>query len=181
MTRSAIVTASDSGIGKATALALARDGLDVGITWHSDEAGAQDTAGQVRAVGRRAEVRRLDLEQLPGAVDVVDELADALGGELWAFVSNAGGGGGGPFLDLPYEEIATPLTGKEDVDPTSVPRSGVPLGRVGGAHEMAAVIAFLCREEASYVAGSSLVADGGMLLMGPHGGSDLPDRSWLEG
>lgn len=38
----AIVTASDSGIGKATAVALARDGFDVGITWHSDESGAAE-------------------------------------------------------------------------------------------------------------------------------------------
>ena len=46
MTRCAIVTASDSGIGKATAVALARDGFDVGITWHDDEAGALGTADQ---------------------------------------------------------------------------------------------------------------------------------------
>jgi NAD(P)-dependent dehydrogenase (short-subunit alcohol dehydrogenase family) len=104
VTRSAIITASDSGIGKAAAVALAEAGFDVGVTWHEDEAGAQDTAEEVRAAGRRAEVRRLDLEQLPEAVDVVDELADALGGPLWAFVSNAGGGGGGPLLELPYEE-----------------------------------------------------------------------------
>jgi NAD(P)-dependent dehydrogenase (short-subunit alcohol dehydrogenase family) len=37
----AIVTGSDSGIGKATAVALARDGYDVGVTWHADEAGAE--------------------------------------------------------------------------------------------------------------------------------------------
>ena len=37
MTRVAIVTASDSGIGKTTALMLAERGFDIGITWHSDE------------------------------------------------------------------------------------------------------------------------------------------------
>ena len=36
--RYAIVTGSDSGIGRATAVALAEQGLDVGITWHSDSA-----------------------------------------------------------------------------------------------------------------------------------------------
>ena len=46
--RRAIVTASDSGIGRATAVALAAAGLDVGVTWHSDEAGAQETAAEVR-------------------------------------------------------------------------------------------------------------------------------------
>ena len=42
--RKAIVTASDSGIGKATAVRLARDGFDVGVTWHSDREGAEGTA-----------------------------------------------------------------------------------------------------------------------------------------
>ena len=43
----AIVTGSDSGIGRATAVALAAAGMDVGITWHGDERGAQDTADEV--------------------------------------------------------------------------------------------------------------------------------------
>jgi NAD(P)-dependent dehydrogenase (short-subunit alcohol dehydrogenase family) len=60
----AIVTGSDSGIGKATAVALAHDGFDVGVTWHSDEEGAESTAQEVRALGRTAEVRQLDLARL---------------------------------------------------------------------------------------------------------------------
>ena len=43
----AIVTGSDSGIGRATAVALAAAGMDVGVTWHSDEAGAYETADLV--------------------------------------------------------------------------------------------------------------------------------------
>lgn len=42
--RTAIVTGSDSGIGRATAVALARAGIDVGVTWRSDEEGAEETA-----------------------------------------------------------------------------------------------------------------------------------------
>jgi NAD(P)-dependent dehydrogenase (short-subunit alcohol dehydrogenase family) len=101
--RVAIVTGSDSGIGEATAVRLARDGFDVGITWHEDERGADECAEQVRAAGRRAEIRRLDLTRLPEAADAVDELADALGG-LDAFVNNAGRGDGGPFLELTWED-----------------------------------------------------------------------------
>ncbi len=85
----AIVTGSDSGIGKATAVALAEAGFDNGITWHSDEAGAKGTAEEVTALNRRAEVRRLDLTDLPAAAEVVDDLAGALGG-LDVFVNNAG-------------------------------------------------------------------------------------------
>lgn len=50
MTKVAIVTASDSGIGKACALLLAQNGFDIGITWHSDERGAQETAKKSGAV-----------------------------------------------------------------------------------------------------------------------------------
>lgn len=55
MTKVAIVTASDSGIGKTCALLLAQNGFDIGITWHSDERGAQETAKKRRnlACGQR--------------------------------------------------------------------------------------------------------------------------------
>jgi NAD(P)-dependent dehydrogenase (short-subunit alcohol dehydrogenase family) len=71
---SAIVTGPGSGIGKATAVALAADGFDVGITWRSDRQGAEETAEEVRSQGVRAEVRQLDLTRLPDAADVIDEL-----------------------------------------------------------------------------------------------------------
>jgi NAD(P)-dependent dehydrogenase (short-subunit alcohol dehydrogenase family) len=56
----AIVTGSDSGIGRATAVALAAAGMDVGITWNTDEEGAKETAEEVRASGRKAFTARLD-------------------------------------------------------------------------------------------------------------------------
>ena len=99
----AVITGSDSGIGKATAAALARDGFDIGVTWHEDEPNAQGTAAEVREIGRRAEVRRLDLSDAANGPPVIDELADALGG-LDALVNNAGTGDTTPFLEL---ELAT--------------------------------------------------------------------------
>ncbi|MDP8975367.1 MAG: SDR family oxidoreductase [Actinomycetota bacterium] len=103
MTRSAIVTASDSGIGKVTAVALAQAGCDVGVTWHEDEEGATGTVEEIEGLGRRAELRRLDLTQLPDAADVIDELADALGG-LDVLVNNAGTGSSSPFLEQGFDE-----------------------------------------------------------------------------
>ncbi|MBG0562773.1 SDR family oxidoreductase [Actinoplanes aureus] len=260
--RIAIVTGSDSGIGEASAVALAKAGFDVGITYRSDKAGAEETAVKVRETGRTAEVRQIDLSRLPQAADVIDDLAEALGG-LGVLVNCAGTGISTPVVDTGYDqwrevlavdldgpflcaqraarrmlragrggriinitsvhehaprvgsgaycaakgglglltkvmaqelaaagitvnavapgEIATPMTGNEDVDPHTVKRPGVPVGRPGDANEVAAVVAMLAGPDAAYVTGSSWVIDGGMLLMGPQAGSHLPDDEWRNG
>ncbi|MER8010588.1 SDR family oxidoreductase [Streptomyces sp. NPDC094149] len=107
----AVVTGSDSGIGRATAVRLAQAGLDIGITFHTDHEGAEETAEEVRALGRRAEVARLDLTGLPEAADTVDELAERLG-RLDVLVNNAGTGTMTPFLDLELDTVREVL----DVD-----------------------------------------------------------------
>ncbi|SIR99854.1 SDR family oxidoreductase [Microbacterium sp. RURRCA19A] len=97
--RHAIVTGSDSGIGAATALAFAAAGIDVAITYNSDEDGAQKVAAAVRERGARAVVAQFDATDFDAIPDAVNSLADELGG-LDVFVNNAGGGIGGSFLDL---------------------------------------------------------------------------------
>jgi NAD(P)-dependent dehydrogenase (short-subunit alcohol dehydrogenase family) len=112
--RQAIVTASDSGIGRATAVALAASGLDVGVTWHTDEEGAHKTAAQIREAGVRAEVTHLDTSELASCGDVIDELAGRLGG-VDVFVNNAGTGSSTLALDTTLEQwrhvMATDLDG----------------------------------------------------------------------
>jgi len=62
-------------------------------------------------------------------------------------------------------EISTPMTGAEDTDPHSIEKPNLPLGRPGRAREIAAWVAFLASEKASYATGASFVVDGGLMLM----------------
>jgi NAD(P)-dependent dehydrogenase (short-subunit alcohol dehydrogenase family) len=110
----AIVTGSDSGIGRATAVALAAAGHDVGVTYHSDEEGARGTAAEVEGHGRRAVVSALDTSDLAGVPAVVGGLADELG-SVDVLVNNAGTGHMTPFVALALDEwrrvLDTDLTG----------------------------------------------------------------------
>jgi NAD(P)-dependent dehydrogenase (short-subunit alcohol dehydrogenase family) len=98
----AIVTGGNSGIGRGCAVALAKRGFDLGITWHADEQNLQEAVAELEGHGVRVEARQADFERVPGADDVIDELADALGG-LDALVNNAAAGFDSPFLETDFE------------------------------------------------------------------------------
>jgi NAD(P)-dependent dehydrogenase (short-subunit alcohol dehydrogenase family) len=100
----AVVTGSDSGIGRAVAVRLAEEGMDVGITWHTDREGAERTAEEVRARGRRAEIAQVDLTRLPEAADAVDELCGRLG-RIDVLVNGSGTGTSTLFLDLGLDDL----------------------------------------------------------------------------
>lgn len=99
----AIITASDSGIGQAIALMLAEQGFDIGITWRSDEEGAQQTANQVREKGAKAEIVQLDLADPQEGGKSLEALIAKLGG-VDVLVNNAGTNVKADFLETTFED-----------------------------------------------------------------------------
>jgi glucose 1-dehydrogenase len=75
----AIVTGSDSGIGRAAAAELAAAGADVCVTYHSDAAGAQETLRMVEAAGRRGIVLQVDVRDEAAVERMFDETRAHLG------------------------------------------------------------------------------------------------------
>jgi L-rhamnose 1-dehydrogenase len=84
-----LVTGGSSGIGKAIALACARAGADVALTYRANEHGARDVEREIHALGRRAAVLQLDLAEEPSVRGLGPAARDALG-RLDVWVNNAG-------------------------------------------------------------------------------------------
>lgn len=91
----AIVTGGSRGLGKNTALALARQGVDVILTYRGSQAEAQAVAQQIEQAGRQAVALQLDVARSDGFDSFVAQVADALKrrwqrGNFDFLVNNAG-------------------------------------------------------------------------------------------
>lgn len=112
--RKALVTGASKGVGKGIALELAREGCDVAVNYHSDAAGAEATAAEIRALGREA----FPVQANVGVAADVDRMfAEVLArfGKLDILVNNAGVQTWKPLLELEEREwdrvIGTNLKG----------------------------------------------------------------------
>jgi len=86
--RAAIITGSDSGIGRAVAIAFAREGADVLIAYLNEHEDAEETARWVREAGKRAVVMPGDVSQAAHCRELVQQ-AIAEFGKLDILVNNA--------------------------------------------------------------------------------------------
>lgn len=84
----ALITGGDSGIGKAVALAFAREGADVAIAYLNEHEDAEEARRFVEEAGRRAILLPGDVSDPQHCRDLVARTVDQLGG-LDVLVSNA--------------------------------------------------------------------------------------------
>ena len=87
--RRALLTGGDSGIGRAAAIAFAREGADIAINYYpTEEPDAKEVADLIRAVGRKAVLIPMDLRTLVNCERIVARANEGLGG-LDILVNNA--------------------------------------------------------------------------------------------
>jgi NAD(P)-dependent dehydrogenase (short-subunit alcohol dehydrogenase family) len=104
--RKALITGGDSGMGRAAAIAYAREGADVAINYYpSEESDAKEVIALIRAAGRKAVAIPGDLRDASFCRELVAKAVEGLGG-LDIVVSNAGRQQSFPQItDLPDEEF----------------------------------------------------------------------------
>jgi NAD(P)-dependent dehydrogenase (short-subunit alcohol dehydrogenase family) len=84
----AVITGGDSGIGRAVAIAYAREGADVVVSYLSEHEDAKDTARYVEEAGRRAVLVSGDVSRAAHCREIVDTAVRELG-RIDVLVSNA--------------------------------------------------------------------------------------------
>jgi glucose 1-dehydrogenase len=100
----AIITGSDSGIGRAMAQAFAEEGADVAITYLKDRQGAEQAKAEVEKAGRRAIVVQFDQRDPAEAEKLFRETDEKLG-TPYILVNNAGiDSTGKQVAEMPVED-----------------------------------------------------------------------------
>ena len=100
----AIVTGASRGLGRNTALNLAKRGVDVIVTYHSNRAEADAAVAEIEALGRKAVALQLDAGKVSSFAAFVDGVRSALSG--WGrdrfdyLVNNAGVSAPGSITDM---------------------------------------------------------------------------------
>jgi len=103
MSRSVLVTGASKGIGRAIAVKLAADGFTVGVHYHRDEAGAQETLAQIVSAGGKGRVLHFDVGNREQCRAVIEQDIET-NGAWYGVVSNAGIARDGAFPALSDED-----------------------------------------------------------------------------
>lgn len=105
MGRNVLISGASHGIGAATAIAFAKDGCNVGINYHNNRAGAEETAAECRKYGVDAQIYCADIGCREQAVGMMRDFIEHFG-TVDVLINNAGGAlkmPKGGFVDMPMD------------------------------------------------------------------------------
>ena len=103
-TQIGVITGGSRGLGRNTAIAMAKQGMDVVLTYHSQQAQALAVVDEIEALGRKAVALQLDVSRVNTFKAFATQLSAALA-EHWSvqqfdfLVNNAGVGVTAPFAE----------------------------------------------------------------------------------
>ena len=182
-----LITGALSGIGRATAIAFAKNGATVVVSGRHDEAG-KALAEELRSFGSEAEFINADVRKEEDVRALMDRTIEQFG-RLDVAVNNAAGAAvyvgskhavEGITKSVALEVVRSGLRvnavapGATDTDMltrfTGTPENkaalvgGVPMDRLGLAEEIANGIVFIASDEASFITGHILNIDGGLTI-----------------
>lgn len=103
--KTALVTGASRGIGRATALALARAGARVLVHYSSSEKEAAEVVAEISQAGGQAQVIRADLRAAHGPHSLAEGTRAIVGGRLDILVANAGIAKAAAIEDLSVEDF----------------------------------------------------------------------------
>lgn len=99
-----LITGASSGIGKATAIAFARQGAQVILNYRSNEYGANEALRTIQQHGGTARLFKADISKLDECQRMMEEIERELG-HLNVLVNNAAAFNRDPFLEADLEEL----------------------------------------------------------------------------
>lgn len=99
-----LITGASRGLGKNTALAMAKQGIDVILTYHSQKAAADEVVAEIIAMGRKAIALQLDVADAANFAGFANQVSEVLKSHwqsehLDFLVNNAGTGIHTPFME----------------------------------------------------------------------------------
>jgi Dehydrogenases with different specificities (related to short-chain alcohol dehydrogenases) len=106
----ALVTGGSRGLGRNTALALARNGADVVLTYRQGKSDAESVAAEIHQLGRKAALLQIDVGDIAGFDAFVASLRETLESTwnrvtLDFLINNAGIDSAAPFADMTEENF----------------------------------------------------------------------------
>lgn len=183
--RVALITGGDSGIGRAVAYAIAKEGAKVSIAYYDEDRDAQETAEHIRQLGGECLLLRGDLKDPAFAKRCVEQTVEHFGtldilinNHAVQFIRRS-------ILDITREQLSlvdqgirvnavapgpiwTPLIpasfSAEEVRTFGFSTPKVPMLRAGQPCEVAPCYVFLASDDSSYMTGQVLHPNGGTIV-----------------
>jgi 3-oxoacyl-[acyl-carrier protein] reductase len=103
--KTALVTGASRGIGRATAIALAKEGAQVLVHYGNSPKEAQEVVAEIRKLGARADAVQADLASPEGAHVLAKQVRAIVGGRLDILVANAGVAKSVPLEETTVEDF----------------------------------------------------------------------------